>query len=468
MIIAGLHPTQLRRLIGLWGSLDMTEINSRSSRQHLTIQNGSLFVDGVSCKRLAEEFDTPLYVLSQDRIRHNYRAFHRALTRIYPHILVCPAYKANSHSAVCRLYEIEGAGAEVVSPAELRMALDAGVDPEKVVYNGPMKKVADLELAIESEVGLINADSIPELEHMQRAASKVGKRCNTGLRINVGMEPLTHPHLATAHREHKFGIWIEEAIAAYRSASNKPELNMIGMHCHIGSDISETKVMSKMARKILALATQVKKEAGINLSKIDMGGGVGYPYQAGSAVISFEEYAASLLTADIANLVDLGNPTLVFEPGRALAADAGILLTRVNVLKCQGNVNWAIVDAGMNAFIRPALYNAKHQILLTNRDSEHEGTYSIGGPCCESADTLARGIMLPTLVEGDLLAVLDVGAYGYTMASNYNGQPRPAVVLIADGRGELNRRRDSYEDMIAGEIVPTRLAKQAPTDTNSS
>jgi diaminopimelate decarboxylase len=436
----------------------VTEIKSRSSRQHLKIQNGSLFVDGVSCKGLAEEFDTPLYVLSQDRIRENYRAFHGALTRIYPHILICPAYKANSHSAVCRLYEIEGAGAEVVSPAELRMALDAGVNPEKIVYNGPMKKEADLELAIESEVGLINADSIPELEHMQRAASKVGKRCNAGLRINVGIAPLTHPHLATAQREHKFGIWIGEAIAAYTAASKKPELNMIGMHCHIGSNISEPKVISEMARKILGLAIQVKKEAGVNLSKIDMGGGVGYPYQPDSPVMTFEEYATSLLTENIANLVDLRNPTLIFEPGRALAADAGILLTTVNVLKRQGDVNWAIVDAGMNAFIRPALYDAKHQILLANRDANAHDVYSVGGPCCESADAFARGITLPTLLEGDLLAVLDAGAYGYTMASNYNGQPRPAVVLVAEGKGELIRRRDSYEDMMAGEIVPAHLA----------
>jgi diaminopimelate decarboxylase len=441
------------------GSLDVAEIKSQSSRQHLKIQNGSLFVDGVPCKELAEKFDTPLYVLSRDRIRQNYRAFHEALTRIYPHILICPAYKANSHLAVCRLYEIEGAGAEVVSPAELRMALDAGVDPEKIVYNGPMKKEADLELAIESEVGLINADSTPELEHMQHAASKVGKRCNAGLRINVGIEPLTHPHLATAQREHKFGIWIGEAIAAYRAASNKPELNMIGMHCHIGSNISELKVISEMARKILGLATQVKKEAGVNLSRIDMGGGVGYPYQPSSPVMSFEEYASSLLTENIANLAELRNPTLIFEPGRALAADAGILLTAVNVLKRQGNVNWAIVDAGMNAFIRPALYDAKHQILLANRDANAHDVYSVGGPCCESADAFARGITLPTLLEGDLLAVLDVGAYGYTMASNYNGQPRPAVVLVAEGKGELIRRRDSYEDMIAGEIVPADLAK---------
>jgi diaminopimelate decarboxylase len=178
-----------------------------------------------------------------------------------------------------------------------------------------------------------------------------------------------------------------------------------------------------MARKILGLATQVKKEAGVNFSKIDMGGGVGYPYQPGSPVMSFEEYASSLLTKNIANLVDLRNPTLIFEPGRAIVADAGILLTTVNVLKRQGNVNWAIVDAGMNTFIRPALYDAKHQILLANRDANAHDVYSVGGPCCESADAFARGITLPTLLEGDLLAVLDVGAYGYTMASNYNGQP---------------------------------------------
>lgn len=426
-------------------------------REHLKIHRGCLFVDGVSCKTLAEKFGTPLYVLSEDRIRRNYRALYKAVSRIYRNIMICPAYKANSHLAVSHIYMNEGAGAEVVSPAELRIALDAGVESTKIVYNGPMKKQEDLELAIASEVGLINADSLSELKHMQDAARKVKKRCNAGVRINVDIDPLTHPYLATAQREHKFGVSESEAIHAYREASTKPELNMIGMHCHLGSNITQAKVMSEMANKIFKLASDVKASVGIKLSTIDLGGGIGFPYQPTESTIAFDQYASSALTDNLKILDELGNPTLIFEPGRAMVADAGILLTKVNVLKRQGDVNWAIVDAGMNTFLRPALYQANHQILLTNSESSAAEAYSVGGPCCESADVFAKGISLPTLKENDLLAILDVGAYGFTMASNYNALPRPAVVLITKGEGFLIRRRESYEEMVAGEIVPTHL-----------
>jgi len=444
---------------GLGESFNMQEADRLRFREHLKIQHGVLFVDGVSCKELAERFDTPLYVFSEKKIRQNYRTFSDSLKRVYRNILVCPAYKANSHLAICRVYENEGGGAEVVSPSELRTALDAGVEPEKIVYNGPMKKQTDLELAISSEIGLINADSLPELEHMQEASRRVNKRCNAGLRINVGINPLTHPHLATAQREHKFGIWIGDAIAAYRTASKKPELNMIGMHCHVGSNISETKVIREMANEIFKLANEIKETVGLTLSKIDLGGGLGFPYEPSSPTMTTDDYASSVLKNNNVNFEKLGNPTLIFEPGRAIVADAGILLTTVNVLKHQGDVDWSIVDAGMSMFLRPALYGAKHQILLANRTSDDYETYSVGGPCCESADALAHDISLPKLMEGDLLAVLDVGAYGFTMSSNYNGQPRPAVVLVRDGEGLLIRRRDTYEDMTAPEVIPPHLLK---------
>lgn len=426
-------------------------------RDHLRIDRGCLFVDGVSCKDLAEKFGTPLYVLSENRIRRNYRALYAALSGIYLNIMVCPAYKANSHFAVARIYVKEGAGAEVVSPAELRIALEAGVEPGKIVYNGPMKKPEDLELAIESDVGLINADSLSELKHMRDVARKVKKPCNAGVRINVDMDPLTHPYLATAQREHKFGVSEIEAVRAYEEASTQPELNMVGMHCHLGSNITQTKVVSEMAKKIFKLATTVRDSAGVKLSKIDLGGGIGFSYQATESTITFDQYASSALTDNLKILEALGNPTMIFEPGRAMVADAGVLLTTVNVLKRQGDVNWAIVDAGMNTFLRPALYQAKHQIMLANREASTSEVYSVGGPCCESADAFANDASLPTLMENDLLAILDVGAYGFTMASNYNALPRPAVVLISNEEAFLIRRRESYDEMVAEEIVPTHL-----------
>jgi diaminopimelate decarboxylase len=411
----------------------------------------------MSCVDLAEKYGTPLYVLSERRIRHNYRAFREALRMRYPNVLVCPAYKANSHLAVCRLYETEGAGAEVVSSNELRMALDAGVVADRIVFNGPVKKKADLELAISSEVGLINADSVPELDRMQEAARKVGKRCNAGIRVNIGISPTTHPYLVTAEKESKFGVWIGDALAAYKEATKRDELNVIGLHSHAGSDLSEPNVISEMSREIFELAMRIDEETGLRLSKIDLGGGLGFPYEPRSPRISCDEYATSILASNVSVLQKLKNPELLFEPGRAIVADSGILLTTVEAVKKQGAVDWAIVDAGMNAFIRPALYGAKHQIILANQSQAEQTVYSVGGPCCESGDILGREIALPILHENNLLVVLDVGAYGFTMSNNYNGQGRPAVVLVTQDKEELIRRRETYQEMVVDEVIPFAL-----------
>jgi diaminopimelate decarboxylase len=438
------------------------ELESLQFRNHLTFQDGKLSVDGVSCEALTEKFGTPLYVLSENRIRRNYRTFHEALRQVYENILVCPAYKANSHLAVCRLYQIEDGGAEVVSSSELKTALDVGVDPEKIVYNGPVKKKADLELAISSNVGLVNADSLPELGRMQQVAHHLGKKCNAGIRVNIGIKPQTHPHLATAQREDKFGIWIGDAINAYQEAAKKTELNTIGIHCHIGSNLNEPEIISEMSSEVLRLAGQIQETVGLRISKIDFGGGLGFPYQSESPEMSYDQYASSILTGNLQGLEKMDDPKLIFEPGRTIVADSGILLTTVQVVKRQGDVNWAIVDAGMNTLLRPALYGAKHQVAHANRHSKDRTRYNIGGPCCESACFIAKDALLPTLVENDLLAVLDVGAYGFTMSNNYNGQCRPAVVLVSSGHGLLIRRRESYEDMIAAETVPQHLAINPP------
>ena len=439
--------------------MDAADSANLRFRDHLAFQDGELTVDGTSCADLAEKYGTPLYVLSERRVRHNYRVFRDALTVNYPNVLVCPAYKANSHLAVCRLYEMEGAGAEVVSPIELRMALDAGVAGERIVFNGPVKKKADLELAISSGVGLINADSVSEFDHMQEAARNVGKRCNVGIRVNIGIAPKTHPYLVTAQREGKFGVWIGDAVAAYKEAAKKDELNVIGIHSHTGSNLSESNVISKMSRQIFALATRVNERTGLRLSKIDLGGGLGFPYRPASSGMSCDQYASAIFAKNLSVLDKLKNPELIFEPGRSIVADSGILLTRVHVLKRQDKVNWAIIDAGMSAFLRPALYGAKHQIMLVNQRQGKQIRCSIGGPCCESGDVLAKNVALPTLCENDLLAVLDVGAYGFTMSSNYNGQARPAVVLVAENGEQLIRRRETYEEMIADEIIPPNLMR---------
>jgi diaminopimelate decarboxylase len=432
---------------------------SPSFRDHLRVEEGRLTVEGVSCEELAEEYGTPLYVLSESRIRSNYRAFHGELAKIYSDILVCSAYKANSHLAVCRILQTEGAGAEVVSGAELKMALDSGVMPEKIVFNGPLKTRVDLESAISSGVGLINADSLPELERMHEVARRVNRRCNVGIRVNLGIGAETHPYLATAHREHKFGIWMEDALAAYKeAAAKKSALNVVGIHSHIGSNITRPEIFREMATELLRLAGQVNETLGSKLSRIDVGGGLGFPYEPDSRAMRYSEYASAILATNLQTFERLGKPTLIFEPGRSLLADAALLLTRIEVVKRQGDVNWAITDAGMNTFLRPMLYGARHQVLVVNKAADAAvATYNLGGPCCESADVIAKGVSLPKLRESDLLAVLDVGAYGFTMANNYNGHPRPAVVLVSDGESQLIRRREKYEDLIAQEVIPAHL-----------
>jgi diaminopimelate decarboxylase len=428
-------------------------------RDHLAFQSDGLAVEGKSCAELAERYGTPLYVLSERSIRHNYRSFRDALVKYYPNVLVCPAYKANSHLAVCRLYEIEGAGAEVVSSGELRTALDIGVAPERIVFNGPVKTKADLELAVSSGVGLVNADSVSELDRMQDAARVVGKRCNVGIRVNIGIAPKTHPYLATAEKESKFGVGIEDAVAAYKEAVKRSELNVIGIHSHIGSSLYEPDVIREMSKRVLKLSMTINEETGLSMLKIDLGGGLAFPYEVTSPRMSCNEYAAAILGNNGTTLEKLKNPRLIFEPGRSIVADSGILLTRVHVLKRQGDVNWAMVDAGMNTFIRPALYGAKHQIILANQRQAEETRYSIGGPCCESGDVLGKNVALPTLYKEDLLAILDVGAYGFTMSNNYNGQARPAVVLVSEDEAQLIRRRETYEEMVVDEIIPPKLTK---------
>jgi diaminopimelate decarboxylase len=228
-------------------------------------------------------------------------------------------------------------------------------------------------------------------------------------------------------------------------------------HRYIGSNIDEPSVVNEIPRRLFELVRSINVETGLMLRKIDLGGGLGFPYEPDSHCMSCGEYASAIFANNLSLLKELRNPKLIFEPGRAIVADSGILLTRVGAVEKQGEVDWAIVDAGMNVLIRPALYGAKHQILLVNQRSGTHTRYRIGGPCCESGDILANNVALPTLRECDLLAVLDVGAYGFTMSSNYNGYERPAVVLVAHGEGELIRRRESYEDMIVNEIIPANL-----------
>jgi len=428
-----------------------------AERSHLSIDvRGHLLIDGVDTVGLAKQFGSPLYVMSSERLRKNYRGFEAAFKSVYDKVLVCFAYKANSQLAVCRLLKEEGAGAEVASGGELHIALEAGVSPGKIVFDGPNKTLEELKTAIEAGVRLINADSTAEIKKINKVAAEVGRKPTIGVRVNPDIPAATHPYLSTGLREHKFGIWIKDAFEAYKLANGEENIVVAGMLAHIGSDIRSVDPFRESIHRIFDLIGDLHDKLGLEISLVDLGGGLGIPYAPDQAHTPVSDYAHTIVSSirEKTQERDLPLPTLILEPGRAIAGDAGILLTTVGVVKETGRRNWVMADAGMNLLLRPSLYDAYHHVIVANKASETPATtYSIGGPCCESSDYLAKDRRFPKLTEGDLLAVLDTGAYGFSMSSNYNSYPRCAVVMVENGVGRLIRSRETYEDLLRHEVV---------------
>jgi len=425
-------------------------------RSHLSIgPQGRLLIDGIDSVDLVTRFGSPLYVMSGSRLRSNFRNFKAAFQSVYDRVLICFAYKANSHLAVCKLLKDEGAGAEVASGGEFHIALKAGVPPERIVFDGPNKTSEELKTAIEAGVMLINADSSAEIGKIGRIASLLDRKVTIGIRVNLDIAATTHEHLATGLREHKFGVWIEDALETYRLASEEKNLTVAGILAHIGSNINDIDPFKESVHRVFDLISQIRSRLKMEISLVDVGGGLGIPYAAGQSSTAVIKYARTIVSSIKEEVLKRGLslPMLILEPGRAIAGDAGILLTTVGVVKETARKNWVMVDAGMNLLIRPALYDAYHHILVANKVTDvPTQRYSIGGPCCESADYLAEDRDLPKLVEGDLLAVLDAGAYGFTMSSNYNSYPRCAVVMTENGSAKMIRSRESYEDLVRHEL----------------
>jgi diaminopimelate decarboxylase len=430
--------------------------HSLVGRDYLSISSeGHLLIDGIDAVTLVSQFQSPLYVMSGDQLRRNFKKFKTAFESIYDQVLICFAYKANSHIAVCKLLREEGAGAEVASGGELYIALKASVPPEKIVFDGPDKTSEELKMAIEAGVGLINADSTAEIKRISRVATEVGRKVAIGIRVNPDIPADTHEHLATGLRGHKFGIWIGDAFEAYKLASREENIVVTGMLAHIGSSIGEVDPFKESVRRIFDLIGQLHDKLKLDIRLVDLGGGLGVAYSSDRSSASVTEYSHALVSTvkEEALQRNLPLPTLILEPGRAIAADAGFLLTTVGAVKETSRGNWAIVDAGMNLLLRPALYDAYHQILAANKMlAAPVVTYNVGGPCCESSDYLAKDRVMPRLVEGDLLAVLDTGAYGFTMSSHYNSYPKCAVVMIEGGIARVIRSRETYDDLLRHEI----------------
>ena len=416
---------------------------------HLTVQNGHLHISGNDCVALAGQYGTPLYVTSEDRICELFRSYQKALTSRYPNVQVLFAAKANGNLAVMRALAKLGAGADVFSSGELHLALEAGMQPGKLLFNGSSKTPEDLRLAVEKSVK-VSVDSLDELHQIDAAARAAGKVAEIAFRVNPALEVPTHPKIATGLATSKFGIPHKEIPAAYREALSCRNIKPVGIHCHIGSQILDTEPFARAADVMVRIAKELT-DMGVKLEFIDLGGGLGIPYHHDSdPVLTPEDYAAKVMPVFLAGIEACGiQPGLWVEPGRSLVADSTVLLTRVNSTK-SAHKRFANVDAGFNLLIRPAMYDAYHEIIAANNaDALLDSEYTVTGPICETGDILAPDRRLPRLTAGDIIAILDAGAYGFAMSSQYNSRPRCPEVLIKGTQAALMRRGETIGDITA-------------------
>ncbi|MDY7562753.1 diaminopimelate decarboxylase [Pseudomonas sp. 10B1] len=406
-------------------------------------RDGELFAEGVALSAIAERFGTPTYVYSRAHIEAQYTAYTDALSGL-PH-LVCFAVKANSNLGVLNVLARLGAGFDIVSIGELERVLAAGGSPDRVVFSGVGKTRQDMRRALEVGVHCFNVESTDELERLQVIAAELGVRAPISLRVNPDVDAGTHPYISTGLKENKFGIAIAEAEDVYLRAAQLPNLEIIGVDCHIGSQLTSLPPFIDALDRLLALIDRLG-ECGIHLHHVDLGGGLGVRYRDEEPPLASEYIAA------VRERLDGRDLALVFEPGRFIVANAGVLLTQVEYLKHTEHKDFAIVDAAMNDLIRPALYQAWMNVTAVRPRDTQLRTYDIVGPICETGDFLAKGRDL-ALVEGDLLAVHSAGAYGFVMSSNYNTRGRTAEVLVDGSEAFEVRRRETVAELFAGESL---------------
>ena len=415
---------------------------------HFEYRDGVLYGEEVPLTRIAEQFGTPCYVYSKATLARHFRAYTEALGG-HPH-LICYAVKANSNLAVLGLLARLGAGFDIVSVGELERVLAAGGDPAKVVFSGVAKQEAEMARALEVGIKCFNVESRPELERLNEVAGQLGKVAPVSLRVNPDVDAGTHPYISTGLKDNKFGIPVGEALAVYELAASLPHVKVSGLDCHIGSQLTELAPFLDALDRLLVLLERLR-ERGIEVEHLDLGGGLGVPYRDEHPPAPFD-YASALLER-LSRWAGSERLTLLFEPGRSIAANAGVLLTRVEFLKPGETRNFAIVDAGMNDLIRPALYQAWQAILpVDTRRARESATYDVVGPVCETGDFLGKERTL-AIAPGDLLAVRSAGAYGFVMASNYNSRPRPAEVMVDGESAHLVRRRERLEELWSGEAL---------------
>ncbi|MFW6106303.1 MAG: diaminopimelate decarboxylase [Desulfovermiculus sp.] len=406
---------------------------------HFHEQNGELWAEEVRVADLAREFGTPLYVYSTATLTRHFQAFDSAFSQI-PH-LTCFSVKCNSNLHILRLLKKLGAGADIVSGGELHRTLMAGMDPKTIVFSGVGKQEFELRAALAADILMFNVESADELETLSRVSRETDTTARISLRINPDVDPQTHPYISTGLKENKFGIEMDQALDLYARAKELPGIEPVGIDCHIGSQLTQISPFLDALERLKALRSELV-DMGLPIQYLDLGGGLGitygeedppHPKEFGQAL------SQSLQDQDL---------TLILEPGRVIAGNAGILVSRVLSTKSTAHKNFVVVDAAMNDLIRPSLYSAYHRIAEVKLNQRQEQSVDVVGPICETGDFLAKDRILPGLQAGDLLAVFSAGAYGFTMSSQYNSRPRAAEVLVDKDQARLIRHRETFADLI--------------------
>jgi diaminopimelate decarboxylase len=408
-----------------------------------------LYCEEIPIQTIAQQVGTPFYLYSLNTLENHFRAFANAFSKVEH--LICFSAKANSNLAILRVFVRLGGGVDVVSGGELFRAMKAGAQPDKIVYSGVGKRLEEIEYALELPILMFNVESSQELVAIDRIAGKMGTLAPIALRVNPDIDPRTHPYVSTGLKKNKFGINIQRSIEEYQLASILPNVKVIGVSCHIGSQLTDMGPFLDAVQRIKELVQKLRA-GGIHIQYVDLGGGLGITYHEEEPPHP-REYAQSLLR-EIGGI----DCTLILEPGRVIVGNAGILVTQVLYTKEGGEKNFVIVDAAMNDLIRPSLYGSYQRIQPVQQNHRPEIVADVVGPICESGDFLAKDRKLPKAEPGELLAVMSAGAYGFSMSSNYNSRPRAAEVLVAKDRFYIIRQREDYDDLIKGEFIPDFLA----------
>ncbi|HCU24081.1 MAG TPA: diaminopimelate decarboxylase [Deltaproteobacteria bacterium] len=417
---------------------------------HFQYKNNILHAEGVPLPKIAKALGTPAYVYSHATLSRHFQVFDQAFSGI-PH-LICYSMKCNSNLSLLRIFSELGGGTDIVSGGELYRVLKAGGDPRKVVFSGVGKTEEEIAYALQKKILMFNVESAQELEAIDRVARKMKRRAPIALRVNPNIDPKTHPYITTGMKQSKFGIQYEEALELYARARAMRGIEVVGIDCHIGSQLTEVQPFIDALRKVVDLIRKLERQ-NLQIRFLDLGGGLGIRYD-DELPPSPAEYAEAI-RRELKNF----NLTLIFEPGRVLMGNAGVLLTRLLYTKDRDDKRFDIVDAAMNDLIRPAFYESYHEILPVAQRSRPQSSVDVVGPICESGDFFAKDRKLPEFEPGELMALMSAGAYGFSMASNYNTRPRACEVLVKGNKYFVIRRRETWADLIRGENIPPELKK---------